>query len=256
MAEKDFSRIEYRRSDAWPSRIRREWPFIEARLREAPPAGVVLDLGCGSGEHARFIASRGHATAGVDRSGDALRMAAEATPPGAGVSWARADLRALPFAAGTARLALCLGNTIAILGDDPAIERSFAEARRVLAPGGVLVLQALNYHKLRSEAARHLPLDFRRQEGDAGPSEFVYLRLLDFEEPDHVGFHVLTIERFPGRDEVEVRHATRRRLRSIEHDRIAELLRHAGFNEVALHGDYAGAPFEPQASTDVIAVAK
>jgi len=47
-----YSRLNYRRLIAWPERIEREWPFFEKLLHKAP-SNRLLDLGCGSGEHAQ-----------------------------------------------------------------------------------------------------------------------------------------------------------------------------------------------------------
>ena len=52
-----FSRTEYRRVIAWPERIRREAPFLEWALREAP-ARTILDVGCGTGSLAALLARR------------------------------------------------------------------------------------------------------------------------------------------------------------------------------------------------------
>ncbi len=52
---------------AWPARIEREAPFLREVLETAPEASV-LDLGCGTGEHADFLASRGFRAVGIDRS--------------------------------------------------------------------------------------------------------------------------------------------------------------------------------------------
>jgi SAM-dependent methyltransferase len=268
MPDKDFSRLEYRRSDAWPRRIEREGPFIAGLLAAAPRgAPWVLDLGCGSGEHVRWLATSGHPALGLDRSADALLLASEARDrlePGApapapgSARWLRADLRALPLAAGSARLALCLGNTLVLLGDDGPILEALREARRALAPGGALLVQIINYHRLRKLQERALPINFRRPpEATEDPSEeLVYLRLMDFDEPEHVSFHAITLARRSGSDDIAVRRSVRRRLRSLEADGLASLLREAGFDEIRLHGDFAGSPFEPLVSADVIALAR
>jgi glycine/sarcosine N-methyltransferase len=251
----EFSRLEYRRSDAWPRRREREWPFIAARLGEVPAAGPVVDLGCGSGEHVRLLAAQGLAAIGIDFSADALALGAEGAAA-EGISrapaWIRADLRRLPLAEGRARLALSLGNTLVLLGGDAEILEALREARRILSPGGALIIQILNYHKLRRSNQRYLPLNFRSEE----EGELVYLRLMDFDEPEHLSFHAITLERRPGLDAVEMRRAVRRRLRSLESDGLEAALGRAGFEEIELHGDFAGASFESLSSPDVIAVAR
>src|SRR5512135_937049 len=73
-----YSRVDYRRLIAWPERIRREWPFLEQVL-PAPPARL-LDLGCGTGEHSRFLAEKGYQVVGLDSSEAMLQKAREGGP--------------------------------------------------------------------------------------------------------------------------------------------------------------------------------
>ena len=44
------------------------------------PAGLVLDLACGGGRHMQWLASQGHRVLGVDRSSEALALAAAFGP--------------------------------------------------------------------------------------------------------------------------------------------------------------------------------
>lgn len=253
MSHREFSRLEYRRQVAWPERLRREGPFLEGLLREIPDRGSIVDVGCGTGEHTRHLALRGFPAIGIDRSREAV-IAAARLPCEGNVSWIRGDARRLPLAAGIARLVLCLGNTLVILEEDDAIARALREANRLLVPGGALVVQILNYHRLRSAGQRHLPLNFRPVDGGAG--ELVYLRLLDFEEPEHVAFHVVTLERRLDGDVVLVRDSVRRRLRSLPYDRLVGLAGAAGLTEIRLLGDYGGTPFRPEESSDAILTAR
>ncbi|MBK9967495.1 MAG: hypothetical protein IPP07_22530 [Holophagales bacterium] len=46
-----YARLSYRRLIAWPARIQREAPFLREVLAGAPSKRL-LDLGCGTGEHA------------------------------------------------------------------------------------------------------------------------------------------------------------------------------------------------------------
>lgn len=62
-------------------------------LLPAPPAHV-LDLGCGSGRHARGMAARGFETVGVDLS--AASLARAAAQPHSGLTFLRGDMRHLP----------------------------------------------------------------------------------------------------------------------------------------------------------------
>jgi 2-polyprenyl-3-methyl-5-hydroxy-6-metoxy-1,4-benzoquinol methylase len=58
--------------------------------------GTVLDIGCGTGENALYLASRGHSVIGLDGSSAAIdRARAKAQRRGVDVAFAQADAREL-----------------------------------------------------------------------------------------------------------------------------------------------------------------
>lgn len=63
----------YRQTPAWD--IGGPQPALEALLDAFPPAGPVLDVGCGSGDHAIALARRGVAVLGVDIVPEAIAQA-------------------------------------------------------------------------------------------------------------------------------------------------------------------------------------
>jgi len=77
-SEKDkYSRLEYRRLIAWPSRIEREADLL-GRVLSSGPSNRVLDLGCGTGEHSRYLAKEGYRVVAVDSSESMIATAREA----------------------------------------------------------------------------------------------------------------------------------------------------------------------------------
>ena len=62
-----YAHIDYRKMIAWPSAAEREWAFPRQPFG-ALPSQRLLDLGCGTGEHARFFAEKGFEVVGVDVS--------------------------------------------------------------------------------------------------------------------------------------------------------------------------------------------
>ena len=100
-------------------------------------AGAVLDIGCGLGTEISYLAGKGWKAAGVDRSGVAVGSAKHAH---GGVSFVQADVLALPFPAGIFDLALDRGCFHYL--SPPQWPGYAAEARRVLRPGGRLLLRA------------------------------------------------------------------------------------------------------------------
>jgi SAM-dependent methyltransferase len=110
------------------------------------PPGPVLDLGCGLGTEVRFLAERGFDAVGVDISLAAVRGARTAGP----ARFVQADALDLPFTSGTFAAVLDRGCLHYIGLRQRA--RFVAEAGRVLAPGGRLLLRAcLRYAGVRND---------------------------------------------------------------------------------------------------------
>lgn len=105
-----------------------------------PAGGVVLDVGCGGGIEAIFMASQGFRTIGVDRSAAALEIARErASAAGVEVDWRQGDALELPLEPESVDLVLDRGCFHVIARKR---RRAYAlEIARVLRPGGKLVLR-------------------------------------------------------------------------------------------------------------------
>ena len=124
-------------------------PELRQALEEQwlPPKGRTLDLGCGLAVEARYLAERGFMAVGVDLSAEALRMGS--TPPGP-AHLVQADVRRLPFPDSTFDALLDRFCFHWVQPEDQP--RYQAEARRVLRPGGRLLLRTcLQIAGVRSE---------------------------------------------------------------------------------------------------------
>jgi SAM-dependent methyltransferase len=123
-----------------------------AALRELVALALddrVLDLGCGWGRHLTLLRGAGHRVVGVDASPDLLRRVAGPARPGPGAPVPRppvvaGDMAALPFRPGCFDVVVNLGTSLGLCLDDRDALAVVAEVRRVLRPGGRLLLEGMH----------------------------------------------------------------------------------------------------------------
>lgn len=99
----------------------------------------VIDLGCGSGYGSAELAKKAESVVGVDVSEEAIAEAREQYTA-ANLQFQVASLEQLPFADGSFQLGVCFEVIEHLTG----YRKLLAEARRVLAPGGQLVISTPN----------------------------------------------------------------------------------------------------------------
>lgn len=114
-------------------------PELEATAARMAAGTPVLDVGCGGGQEAIFLARSGFRAAGVDSSRVAIGIARErAARAGVEVDFRCADVTALPFDDATFDFAYDRGCFHVVgRGERPGYAR---ELYRVLRPGGELLI--------------------------------------------------------------------------------------------------------------------
>jgi SAM-dependent methyltransferase len=132
--------------DYYPARARRYYDrAIGQMLRclEAKPEDLVLDAGCGPGEHAVRVARNGHRVLAIDFSAAVLgeaRRRAHAAGLSDRIQFERGDLTGLGFADASFDRVFSWGVVIHI----PQVELALAELARIVRPGGRLALYVTN----------------------------------------------------------------------------------------------------------------
>lgn len=151
--------------DAWaPSYDTPDNPFFamdEAKLLpvlDSLPAGDAIDAMCGTGRYAAHLADRGHAVRGFDTSPRMLEVARSKLP---GVPFALADVSALPV---PDRSADVIVNALSLCHVED-LHPTFAEAARVLRPGGHLLVVGIRGYFMESRLS---PLLARDTAGEVG----------------------------------------------------------------------------------------
>jgi SAM-dependent methyltransferase len=210
-----------------------------ARLAATPERGELLDVPCGFGRHAVPLARAGYRVTGVDRSAVLLE---EARRRAGGERWPKlvlGDYRELPFRDESFDAAVNLFSSLGYLGDE-ADTRVLAEIRRVLRPGGRLVVETMH----RDALVRHWSDGDWRLLGEGR-------LLLEGRTFDPAAGVVQTtqtlIDGAGGRDSrtwsVRVYAATE----------LLAMLTRAGFAEARCYGDLEGAPFAPDGRLVIVA---
>lgn len=135
-----------------------------------PPGAKAADLGCGPGDLLEAMGAKAGGLIGVDASPAMLELARR-KPGLAGASLRVGELEHLPLADAEAQAAV-LSLTLHHLSDPAA---ALAEARRVVAPGGVLVVADYLKHQAEHMRERYgdrwlgfTPEEMSRWLGDAG----------------------------------------------------------------------------------------
>lgn len=125
-----------------------------------PEEGRILDLGCGTGRHLAVLGGRGYEVAGVDLSPHMLREAAKKLDRhGIEARLVGGDICRLgemdEFADAEFDAVICMFSTLGLVRGRRRRSRALAGWRRVLRPGGTLVVHTHNlWHNLTDSWGR------------------------------------------------------------------------------------------------------
>jgi len=254
MPDDRYAKFDYSRLIAWDERLNREWPLFEELFANAPSKRI-LDLGSGTGEHARFLAAKGFDVTGVDSSPAMLEKSRAGDD--AGVRFLSGDLRDLPAVVDTPfGAAICVGNVLPHLNGEEDLTLLAAGLRRVLLPGAPFLLQLINYDRMEIKKERALPLSFLPDPDDKD-STIIFLRTMELQPDGRVIFMPTTLRQRTDADPpIELVASRRVEIRGWRRAQIEATLRNAGFASIEALGSYQKAPFDAAESRDLILVAR
>jgi SAM-dependent methyltransferase len=136
-------------------------------LKDAGPKTRILDCSCGIGTLAIALAKLGYEVSGSDGSPGMIEQAdLAAGNAGVNVPLKCCTWEDLPaHVTGPFDLVFCLGNSIGHTRNGEELFRSLRGMRAVLRSGGKLVVQSLNWERLRKEKTRFTHFPWRARAG-------------------------------------------------------------------------------------------
>jgi len=140
------------------------------------PASV-LDLGCGTGSHARILAERGYRVTGIDSSAAMLRVARAKARGRQHLAFVRADMRRFDLGR-TFDAIVCMDGAYTHLLTERDLLAHLRAVRRHLRPGGVYVFEFAQALKAETEGPGWI---YRE-----GPPRIVWLYDLAFDRRRHL----------------------------------------------------------------------
>ncbi|MCU0503011.1 MAG: class I SAM-dependent methyltransferase [Anaerolineae bacterium] len=240
----------------WDARLAAEGPFLRAQL-DAAGAHRVLDAACGSGGHALWLARQGYEVTGADVSPVMINLARQkASAASLAVEFFVADLANLhpanlhPSTAFDA--VLCLGNSLPHLLTQADLAAALRGMASVLRPGGLLILQNLNYD-LRWQKQ---PRWFAAQGGELDGQPVLVWRFADYDVPaGRIAFHIALFRQGERDWKVDV-HTTPQR--PLFRGDLLDGLTAAGFGDVQAYGRMTtpSEPFDAEKSADLVVTAR
>lgn len=228
----------------WPRRLAREAPFYR-RLFEQTGVRRVLDAACGTGHHANLFHGWGLEVEGADISPGMIAHCRRQFGEALGLRWAVRSFDQ-PVAAGVEFDAvICVGNSLALAGDQAAIDAAVGNFMAALRPGGVCIIGVLNLWSLAPgttvwqkclragyNGEDHVLLKALHRCGDRAYIDFVDLTLDD------------SGQALPRFDAAE--------FSGIDHEHLSQVARLHGASDVVLFGSYDGAPYDRTRSNDLL----
>jgi glycine/sarcosine N-methyltransferase len=243
---------DYDRFVDWQSRLAIELPFIIEKLNENSTR-VILDAASGTGMHAIALSRLGYQACGADISrGMVERARMNANSAGVQTHFDIAGFGGLAqkFGSGSFDAVLCLGNSLPHLLSRPDLDQALVDFVACLKPGGLLLIQNRNFDAVIANHERWM----EPQSHSEGQVEWIFQRFYDFEPDGLLTFNLVTLKRTM--QSKWTQEVVTSRMRPILKVELLFSLSAAGFVSLIPYGNMAGAPFNPETSSNLIVVAR
>ena len=249
----------------WPKRLAHETPFYR-RLFARLGAESVIDVACGTGQHAAMFHSWGLRVEGADLSPAMIERAKASFGQTQGIHLAvrgfdepiesvATSKGTVPFSLGRKSgqspaepfdVAICVGNSLALAPDAATVERAIRQMLAAVRDGGAIVVQVLNLWRLLDG-----PCVWQKCRRVASPHDALILK--GVHRCGNRGYVDLIVTDLAGN--AAMRNESTQFL-GLEASELERMARAAGAKEVAIFGGYQDQPYDLQQSVDLLMVAE
>ncbi|NIP42015.1 MAG: class I SAM-dependent methyltransferase [candidate division Zixibacteria bacterium] len=207
---------------------------------------TALDVGSATGATCIALTELGVDPVGIELSSRMVKIAKEhARQAGMKIKFLKADmLDDRPDFKSHFNAIFVLANTISHLLDKKSLDRAIANFRKWLSPGGSLVIQLLNYHRILRDRQRIVKI--------YNNLDRIFIRFYDFGN-DLINFNLLTVENQPGVCDYTMSSVP---LRGWKANEITDVLKKKGYTSIRKYGNIKGVKFDRVISNDLVILAR
>ncbi len=232
-------------------RFRSAHRFVAGLMDRIGSVAAASDTACGTGVYGLALAEVGVAVVGTDLSPAMIERArVNGERLGLAVDWRVQPLQK-PICGFRGDLILCMGNSIPHLLNEDELKQALESFLQSLQPGGVLVLNLLNYQRVLQRRERMIGVT-RGRDG----REFI--RFYDFFEGEpNVVFNLLTLDWNGAGTQTSPTtewHSTR--LHPYTESELNQALREVGFGGLQSFGGLDFSPYRPEESDALLIIAR
>ncbi|MDD3626405.1 MAG: methyltransferase domain-containing protein [bacterium] len=188
----------------------------------------ILDIGCATGEFALALAKESYSVIGIDLESDMIKLAEQNSIDNR-LEYFEMNMTdvLLHFKEGSFDSVLCLGNTLALLGDVNLIENEINLIRNLLKQNGMFICQIVNFEKVLKEKHKKFPVIETDKIKFERFYEFIPINRIEFTTKLLIKE---TNDLFAGSEE----------LYPVQYSELQKMLHNAGFKNNLFFGDFKG----------------
>lgn len=229
----------------WDKRKLNEFPFLKDLLCDKPKELNILEVGCSTGHHAKWINNLGFSVTGIDPDPSMIKLASSRCP---NCTFFTEDFMGNFKFSFSADIVISLGNVFGLIAASSGYEELIFTTTQYFKSKGTLIFQTLNTKKKREGWSKP-----RTIQSDKGETIFLrgFKTTKEFLHPQ-----ILTLFKPKNSSEWILQSATETNIPRISDREMTNLLEKNGYINIEMYGDYQKNKYDPDSSIDLIIVAE